>query len=676
MTALTGEKELSKKVKTFSHWNDPCYICACQRGRSRNCRKTACTPPTNCRKYKNVEGKCCKYICLDNTESNSFGTHQPIFVIDCYFDLSMWHPLMTTVSDMIHFQSQGQGHQKKGTVETQILIVQRTKCQNNIILMQLQLGMGIIGSTCKWYDTPLRDSNGNSGTRASYDCTDWRERIIKEGQNFQPRNDPCYICACQRGRGRNCRKTACTPPTNCRKYKNVEGKCCEYICLDNTESNSFGTHQPSANGSSNAKRRFDCTDWSGKVIKENQRFQPRYDPCYLCSCRKGNGRYCRATECRPPSNCRNYQRIEGKCCKFNCLDNEERNSLDLHRPGGDTDDDLFTLCSDDKCFPITEFLCSLIRWTTKPPLFCTDQDGNRIKEGETFVPKKNNFCMKCSCVRGRPSLCMSVQCLPPRNCTSYVTVMGKCCKFVCKDQTSDIKSASITQDRVWLRGVLSREGKFLEKHIDLTKAWINLSLISYADGNVVEEGQTVASLNRNSCRKCRCVNGKLQRCITIPCKPPSNCKDYERLPGGCCHYKCNDNQESNAVPGRNKMRAATMMTWKFQDLIIQGLLFHLAANMYDMTLYNVCVAILKKCVIALACCNECHKRYLPMDNILLKSTYILIGRIYRLLEIDELTLEKAFELADSIDRAHKKSCFMGREATIINHHHQPVPAYC
>ncbi|CAH1801820.1 unnamed protein product [Owenia fusiformis] len=62
---------------------------------------------------------------------------------------------------------------------------------------------------------------------------------------------------------------------------------------------------------------------------------------------------------------------------------------------------------------------------------CQDWKGDWIKEGEYYIPKKNDLCMSCLCNQGHPTMCKSVSCSPPDCATMLQPVEGECCKFIC-----------------------------------------------------------------------------------------------------------------------------------------------------------------------------------------------------------------------------------------------------
>lgn len=64
--------------------------------------------------------------------------------------------------------------------------------------------------------------------------------------------------------------------------------------------------------------------------------------------------------------------------------------------------------------------------------FCTDINGNNIKNGASFVPKpkEDNFCLHCTCTFGQAKDCIKAECAIP-TCKNYKPVSGKCCAYTC-----------------------------------------------------------------------------------------------------------------------------------------------------------------------------------------------------------------------------------------------------
>jgi len=61
-----------------------------------------------------------------------------------------------------------------------------------------------------------------------------------------------------------------------------------------------------------------CVDRDGAAAVEGALYKPYSDPCIECTCREGRPTRCMAVSCRPP-NCE-WERLEGQCCQFRCLD--------------------------------------------------------------------------------------------------------------------------------------------------------------------------------------------------------------------------------------------------------------------------------------------------------------------------------------------------------------------
>jgi len=61
-----------------------------------------------------------------------------------------------------------------------------------------------------------------------------------------------------------------------------------------------------------------CTDREGARVPEGALYRPDIDPCIECTCLEGSRSRCMTVMCRPPS-CE-WERIEGQCCQFRCLD--------------------------------------------------------------------------------------------------------------------------------------------------------------------------------------------------------------------------------------------------------------------------------------------------------------------------------------------------------------------
>lgn len=64
-------------------------------------------------------------------------------------------------------------------------------------------------------------------------CTDFFGKEILNGQDFQPKSDPCYQCSCSDGFPTMCKSVSCNPPTDCHKPVMIKGTCCQFSCMDN-----------------------------------------------------------------------------------------------------------------------------------------------------------------------------------------------------------------------------------------------------------------------------------------------------------------------------------------------------------------------------------------------------------------------------------------------------------
>ncbi|XP_054155522.1 integral membrane protein DGCR2/IDD-like isoform X2 [Oppia nitens] len=64
---------------------------------------------------------------------------------------------------------------------------------------------------------------------------------------------------------------------------------------------------------------------------------------------------------------------------------------------------------------------------------CYNDKGDIVKQGEQYFPLGSDVCTQCTCLNGRPEMCISVLCSPPQQCRQFHAVNGKCCEFVCLD---------------------------------------------------------------------------------------------------------------------------------------------------------------------------------------------------------------------------------------------------
>jgi len=67
-----------------------------------------------------------------------------------------------------------------------------------------------------------------------------------------------------------------------------------------------------------------CIDREGATVPEGDVYKPDSDPCIECICREGRRTLCSIVTCQVPS-CE-WERIEGECCQFRCLDVKDETS--------------------------------------------------------------------------------------------------------------------------------------------------------------------------------------------------------------------------------------------------------------------------------------------------------------------------------------------------------------
>ncbi|XP_023214974.1 uncharacterized protein LOC111617874 [Centruroides sculpturatus] len=71
---------------------------------------------------------------------------------------------------------------------------------------------------------------------------------------------------------------------------------------------------------------------------------------------------------------------------------------------------------------------------------CLDHRGKIVDRGERYFPLGSDPCTQCTCVNGKPEMCISVFCSPPENCRQYHALSDKCCEFVCLDRDHSDKT--------------------------------------------------------------------------------------------------------------------------------------------------------------------------------------------------------------------------------------------
>ncbi|GBN29433.1 Integral membrane protein DGCR2/IDD [Araneus ventricosus] len=65
---------------------------------------------------------------------------------------------------------------------------------------------------------------------------------------------------------------------------------------------------------------------------------------------------------------------------------------------------------------------------------CLDHKGKEVSHGDRFFPLGSDPCTQCTCLNGKPQMCIAVFCSPPENCRQYHALSDKCCEFVCLDR--------------------------------------------------------------------------------------------------------------------------------------------------------------------------------------------------------------------------------------------------
>ncbi|KAF8768375.1 Integral membrane protein DGCR2/IDD like protein [Argiope bruennichi] len=61
---------------------------------------------------------------------------------------------------------------------------------------------------------------------------------------------------------------------------------------------------------------------------------------------------------------------------------------------------------------------------------CLDHKGKEVSHGDRFFPLGSDPCTQCTCLNGKPQMCIAVFCSPPENCRQYHALSDKCCEFV------------------------------------------------------------------------------------------------------------------------------------------------------------------------------------------------------------------------------------------------------
>ncbi|XP_061179924.1 alpha-2-macroglobulin-like [Saccostrea echinata] len=214
--------------------------------------------------------------------------------------------------------------------------------------------------------------------RNTKSCKDNSGKVFDNGSNFAPNiSNPCWMCDCVNGAAKYCAMAMCDEPP-CRNYKLIEGTCCGFTCPD---------YYYEDTGS--------CVDHSGKTINNGELFSTnRTDPCHMCTCENGVEANCNYIYCNAPP-CEKYELVEGTCCGFICLDEENSGS-------------------------------------------CIDHSGNTVKNGDIFSPNRTDPCHMCTCENGVETNCNYIYCDAPP-CEKYELVEGTCCGFICLDEETSEK---------------------------------------------------------------------------------------------------------------------------------------------------------------------------------------------------------------------------------------------
>ena len=66
---------------------------------------------------------------------------------------------------------------------------------------------------------------------------------------------------------------------------------------------------------------------------------------------------------------------------------------------------------------------------------CKDLNGRIIRAGERYHPQRNEPCLECLCLRGKPTACVMTMCADPP-CKNFERIEGECCNVRCLDLNS------------------------------------------------------------------------------------------------------------------------------------------------------------------------------------------------------------------------------------------------
>ncbi|XP_072164791.1 kielin/chordin-like protein [Diadema setosum] len=241
-----------------------------------------------------------------------------------------------------------------------------------------------------------------------------------DGQRFNPYNDPCETCYCQRG-SLLCLRESCPSIVDCPEDQVIApavGDCCATCTAE--------------------QRSRECT-----ADNVGQRFKPYSDPCYTCECKNTSLWECMSEMCPMLSCPRSEQFVpRGECCPRcqRCIDEETgQNYLDGQTWSRGLDNCITCSCDagavnceitqcDAPICPEGEELyrpqgscCFACRTASQP---CSYQ-GIQYQSGEMWL---RDECTNCECVAGEVQ-CRTQRC-PVMNCASDetpVVMPGDCC---------------------------------------------------------------------------------------------------------------------------------------------------------------------------------------------------------------------------------------------------------
>lgn len=284
------------------------------------------------------------------------------------------------------------------------------------------------------------------------------------------------------------------------------------------------------------KRRSEksCIDNDGNMFEDGSNFAPNVsEPCWTCNCVEGSVKYCAMQMCDEPQ-CSNYRLIEGTCCGFVCLedDNPGDAKCNVQKCYEDAGIDLTSLNSMPQCdaFKALQACMKKISAVCKGNTLyeiteqslqnlkgicigdgtdnCVDKSGEVIPHGQVFSPDLSDPCKSCTCEYGQATGCEYMYCDAPA-CDRYELIPGTCCGFICLDSTIE-PPAGVPNGCMDLRGTL------------------------------VSDGEVFAPNRSDPCRMCSCEKGETTKCNYIYCDAPP-CERYKLVPGTCCGFICLEN---------------------------------------------------------------------------------------------------------------------------------------